>query len=103
MIYWVSGSIGSSMRLYFETRALMPGTSTESLESLGKPVLVPVAVAQCPHHIGAVLLKRDICGLNYTIVRYTKFARCGHFPWWEQPSAVVPDIRAFIFEDLGLG
>ena len=29
MLYWCSGSIGSSMRFYYESMAVMPGTSKE--------------------------------------------------------------------------
>lgn len=51
MIYWVSQSIGSSMRFYYETMAVMPGTSKEMGKLSKIPIKIPVAVAMFPLEI----------------------------------------------------
>ena len=84
MIYWLSGTAGSSARYYYEGAA-----------SWGQPepdIDVPVAVAVMPHDIG--LPVRRIAEQNHNIVRWTEFDRGGHFAAMEEPDLVVDDLRA---------
>ena len=47
----LSGSIGSSMRLYFETLGEMPGTSTEPATLINRYCGVPTGVAMFAQEI----------------------------------------------------
>jgi epoxide hydrolase len=84
MIYWLSGTAGSSARYYYEGAA-----------TWGRPepaIDVPVAVAVMPHDIG--LPVRRIAEQNHNIVRWTEYDRGGHFAAMEEPDLVVDDLRA---------
>ena len=79
MIYWLSGTAGSSARYYYEGAA-----------TWGQPepdIDVPVAVAVMPHDIGVPV--RRIAEQNHNIVRWTEFDRGGHFAAMEEPDLVV--------------
>ena len=91
MIYWLSGTAGSSARYYYEGAA-----------TWGKPepdIDVPVAVAVMPHDIGIPV--RRIAEQNHNIVRWTEFDRGGHFAAMEEPDLVVDDLRAAFREYRG--
>ena len=40
MIYWLSSSIGSSLRIYYETSAVMPGTDRTAAENRARSRVV---------------------------------------------------------------
>jgi pimeloyl-ACP methyl ester carboxylesterase len=82
MLYWLGGTIGTSVRLYQEARheSRRPG-----------PVTVPTAFAAFPKEISSA--PRDVIGRHYNLQHYTKFQRGGHFAALEQPEALVADIR----------
>jgi len=85
MIYWVTQTINSSTRLYYETfhqRETDPGR-----------VEVPTGVAVFPQEIAVP--PRSIAQQHYNIQRWTEMKAGGHFAALEQPQAVVEDIRAF--------
>jgi microsomal epoxide hydrolase len=85
MIYWVTESITSSTRLYYENRK-DPG--------LRGRVEVPFACAQFPAEMFATASRRAI-EAAYNVVRYTEMPRGGHFAAMEEPQLLVDDIRAF--------
>eukprot|EP00756_Hemistasia_phaeocysticola_P000708 Hpha_TRINITY_DN10517_c0_g1::TRINITY_DN10517_c0_g1_i1::g.31188::m.31188 len=93
MIYWVSSSIGSSMRLYFESQAVMPGTDDEMRRLGQSKVKVPTAVAQFPHEL--FFAPKSWCEGTYNLHRYTLFEGGGHFAALEKPRELVEDIKAF--------
>jgi len=90
MIYWLSETINSSMRLYYEARhhpwRLAPNTRIET----------PTAVANFP----AELMRppRSWAERAYNVVRWTVMPSGGHFAAMEEPALLADDIRAFFRE-----
>jgi epoxide hydrolase len=84
MLYWLTGTAGSSARLYYEQahspRPVQPST-------------VPTGVAVFPHDI--FLPVRRLADRYDKIVHWTEFDRGGHFAALEQPDLLVGDIRRF--------
>jgi pimeloyl-ACP methyl ester carboxylesterase len=90
MIYWVTQTITSSMRLYYEERAAgWPGLDVEYVALPTGCALFPVE----PH------LPRKWVEKSYNVTRWTEMNSGGHFPALEEPDLLVNDIRAF-FQDL---
>ncbi|MFJ3639356.1 epoxide hydrolase family protein [Streptomyces sp. NPDC090108] len=91
MLYWLTGTAGSSARIYYE-RAHAPywGQPPE-------PSSAPTALALFPRENFIVL--RHLAERSNRIVRWTEFDRGGHFGAMEEPDLLVGDIRAF-FRDL---
>jgi pimeloyl-ACP methyl ester carboxylesterase len=87
-LYWVTGSIGSSMRLYFEGR-LHPKRL-----SAGERVEIPCAAAIFPHDIARP--PREWGERAYRITRWTEMPRGGHFPAHEEPELLAADLRDFV-------
>lgn len=87
MVYWVTGTIRSSMHWYFEHRTRPP--------AFARPVRieVPTGVAQFPREIARV--PRPAVERKYDLRRWTEFERGGHFAAMERPEALVEEIRAF--------
>lgn len=87
MVYWSSGAIGPSMRLYYEgrlhPRRLVPGERVE----------VPCGVALFPHDIARP--PREWGERAYRVTRWTEMPRGGHFPAHEEPELLAADLRAF--------
>merc|ERR1712014_515182 len=101
MLYWISRSIGSSMRLYFETIARMPGSDPEGMMLAAMKSKVPSAIAMFPHEL--LFGTKELCQNAYTLRRFTEFEHGGHFAGLEKPSELVHDIKSFFLADLGLG
>ena len=90
MLYWVTQSITSSTRVYYETsNARIPGARGR--------IEVPTGCALFPHEL--VLPPRKWAEARYNITRWTEMPRGGHFAAMEEPQLLVEDIRAF-FGDL---
>lgn len=87
MIYWVTETLNSSVRLYYESREqplqLSPANRVE----------VPVAVAVFPKEIP--MPPRALAERGYNIRRWTLMPRGGHFAAMEQPGLLAQDIREF--------
>jgi microsomal epoxide hydrolase len=84
MLYWLTGTAGSSARYYKE------GTTAPWGEP-EPPSPVPTAVAVLPHDI-SVPIRRQ-AERNHNIVRWTEYDRGGHFAAMEEPELVVGDLR----------
>ena len=86
MVYWVTGSITSSTRIYYETRH-SPG--------LGKRgrVEVPVGCAIFPKEL--VYAPRRWAETRFNVTHWTEMPRGGHFAAMEEPGLLVGDIRTF--------
>lgn len=86
-LYWFTGSIGSSFRMYLESRArplhFAPG------ERIQTPVGVAVFPAELP------MPPRSWVERVYNVRQWSEFAEGGHFAALEQPRALAEDIRAF--------
>jgi pimeloyl-ACP methyl ester carboxylesterase len=84
MIYWVTGTINSSMRIYYENR-VAPSNPAR--------VEVPTACALFPKEISTP--PRRWVEARYNLVRWTPMPRGGHFAALEQPDLLVNDVREF--------
>jgi microsomal epoxide hydrolase len=85
MIYWVTQTINSSIRFYYE-ESHSPSFKT------GQRVEVPVAMALFPKDTPA---PRALAERTLRIERWTEMPRGGHFPALEEPELLVEDLRAF--------
>jgi pimeloyl-ACP methyl ester carboxylesterase len=84
MLYWLTGTAGSSARLYHESAA--------SFAHRGR-VTVPTGMAVFPRDIA--LPVRSIAERAYNIEHWTELDKGGHFAALEQPELLVQDVRAF--------
>jgi microsomal epoxide hydrolase len=92
MIYWLTGTAGSSAQLYYESAHTM----ADFAATWGGPwpLTQPVAVAVFP--LDATRPVRSFAErILPTLARWTEFDRGGHFAAMEQPALLVDDIRAF--------
>lgn len=85
-VYWLTGTIGSSMRLYFEQFG--PGRQ----EPLPK-VAVPTGHARFPREI--VRIPRHWAEARYNITHWQLMERGGHFAAMEVPDLFVPEVQGF--------
>ena len=85
-IYWVTGTINSSTRLYYES--LGPGRGAGYPNSS-----VPTGCAIFPKELYRA--PRVWASERYDVRHWTRFERGGHFAAMEQPGALVGDMRAF--------
>ncbi|MFH5799115.1 epoxide hydrolase family protein [Haladaptatus sp. CMAA 1911] len=83
-IYWATETIGSSMRLYYESMR-DPG-------EWGRPD-VPTALLMAPADMFPT--PREWAERLYRIDRWTEVPSGGHFLEWEEPELTAEDIRAF--------
>ncbi|WP_067833816.1 epoxide hydrolase family protein [Actinomadura kijaniata] len=82
-IYWLTGTAGSSARLYKESAA-----------DWGRPVEksdVPAGVAVFPGDTGV----RRVAEREHNVIHWSEFDRGGHFAAMEAPDLLVADVRAF--------
>jgi microsomal epoxide hydrolase len=87
MIYWATGSITSSMRLYCESRrAGRFGPADGRVE-------VPTGCAIFPKEI--IRPSRRWAERRYNVTHWSEMPHGGHFPTFEEPEALVDDVRAF--------
>ncbi|GAA3290982.1 hypothetical protein GCM10020295_06640 [Streptomyces cinereospinus] len=94
-LYWLTGTAGSSARIYYE-RAHASGRAARPQE----PSAAPTAVALFPAELQLPLRHRAERTEN--VVRWTEFGRGGHFAAMEEPDLLVEDVRAF-FRQLRAG
>ncbi|XP_022240816.1 epoxide hydrolase 1-like isoform X1 [Limulus polyphemus] len=91
MVYWVTNSITSSMRLYKETMS----ERIRNFKFDRLPVTVPTGIAQFPNEI--IMPPRNIAKHQYrNIIQYTDMPRGGHFPAFEEPKLLADDIGKFV-------
>jgi epoxide hydrolase len=91
MIYWLTGTAGSSAQIYYESAPFLP-TAPEP-PSL-PPLPVPLGVAVFPRDI--ILPIRRLAERSFpNIVHWSEFDRGGHFAAMEQPDLFVDDLRTF--------
>ena len=100
MIYWVTETISSSIRVYYED-----GQTGAKLKP-GQHIEVPAAVALFPKDLPnmksskqTVRPPRELAERSLRIKRWTEMPRGGHFAALEEPELLAEDIRAF-FHDL---
>lgn len=83
-LYWATGTIGSSIRLYYET-VRDPG-------QWGR-VEVPTAMLMTPHDMFPT--PRAWAERSYNVQRWTEIDTGGHFLEWEEPALVAGDLFAW--------
>ncbi|GAB2967674.1 epoxide hydrolase [Amycolatopsis acidiphila] len=86
MLYWLTGTAGSSARLYKE--------SARVWRARPQPSATPTGVAVFPKDL--VLPVRRLAEKTNNIVHWTEYDRGGHFAAMEQPELLVADIRKFL-------
>jgi pimeloyl-ACP methyl ester carboxylesterase len=91
MVYWITQSINSSTRLYYESRhhPWRPDTT--------KRIETPTAAAIFPREI--LKPPRAWAERAFNIQRWTAMPAGGHFAAMEEPAALAEDMREF-FSDL---
>ena len=89
MLYWVTGTINSAMRLYYES--IGPGRAPSQD---WKYVQTPTAHARFPAEIRPT--PRPWAENFYNIVRWTEQPAGGHFAAFEQPELLLADLREFV-------
>lgn len=82
-LYWLTGTAGSSARLYKEAAASWGQQAERSM--------VPTGVAVFPGDASV----RTFAEREHNIVRWTEYDRGGHFAALQAPDLLVEDIRAF--------
>ncbi len=94
MVYWVTESMPSSTRIYYESSHNLPRPkSMTPFQSTGKPA--PVGFALFPKEINVpprAWVERNMGG---TLTHWTEMPRGGHFAALEQPQLLVDDVRTF--------
>jgi pimeloyl-ACP methyl ester carboxylesterase len=87
MIYWLTGSMGSSMQYYWAHRQAPPvALRPERIE-------VPTGVALFPKEVTRP--PRSAVERKYALARWTEMPRGGHFPALEAPDDLARELRAF--------
>jgi pimeloyl-ACP methyl ester carboxylesterase len=84
MLYWVTGTIGSSFTVYAE----------HDPQAGGGRVDVPTGVAIFPRDI--VPAPRAFGERFFDVRRWTDMPRGGHFAAWEEPRLFADDVRALL-------
>ncbi|MFJ9565142.1 epoxide hydrolase family protein [Streptomyces fuscichromogenes] len=87
MLYWLNGTISTSVRLYHESAGA--GASQPD----DRPISTPTGVAALPEEV--VMAPREVVARSFNLQRYTEFQHGGHFAALEQPTELVEDLRAF--------
>jgi epoxide hydrolase len=87
MLYWLTGTAGSSARIYYER------AHADYWGSPPEPSTTPTALAVFPHDNFIPL--RHIADRTNNIVQWTEYDKGGHFAAMEQPDLLVGDIRTF--------
>jgi microsomal epoxide hydrolase len=92
MIYWVTETINSSIRMYLEnTRAVY---ATEGGPKPAERVEVPTGVVSFPAENAPV--PREWAERNVNLRHFTEMKEGGHFAALEVPELFVGDLRAFM-------
>jgi len=86
-LYWVTGTVGSAMRIYRENR--LSGEESASLPRLE----TPVAFADFPKEVFTSPL--SWIKQTYNVVQVSEMPRGGHFAALEQPDLLLEDVRKF--------
>jgi pimeloyl-ACP methyl ester carboxylesterase len=88
MVYWVTQTITSSMRLYRESRQAGLWEETPAF------VAAPTGVARYPKE-EVLRIPRAWVERSYNVTRWSVMPRGGHFAAMEQPAPFVDDVREF--------
>lgn len=87
-VYWLTGTISTSLRLYFEHF----NGGWPRLHEGGKAIGVPTGFSVFPRDV--VFLPRSVAERETDLRRWTVMPRGGHFGPAEQPALMVDELRA---------
>lgn len=87
MLYWLTGTAGSSARIYYDRARAPYWGAPQELST------APTAIAHFPAE--NFLLLRHLAERTDRIVQWTDHDRGGHFAALEQPDLLVADVRRF--------
>jgi pimeloyl-ACP methyl ester carboxylesterase len=90
-IYWVTQTINSSMRMYYEYR------HAARFEPTAERIAVPCGVALSTEAVEQA--PREWAERTYHVQRWTELSQGGHFLALEEPDLLAHELRAF-FRDL---
>lgn len=94
MIYWVTESMPSATRIYYESQHNLPRPQSQSpFESTGRPA--PLGFALFPKEINVPPRAWVQRNLGSALTHWTQMPRGGHFAALEQPELLVEDVRTF--------
>jgi pimeloyl-ACP methyl ester carboxylesterase len=85
-VYWVTQTIASSVRLYWEHQHADPSDAQQY-------VGVPTGVARYPKEV--VRFPRTWVERSYNVTHWAEMPRGGHFAAMEQPELFTDDVRTF--------
>jgi pimeloyl-ACP methyl ester carboxylesterase len=98
-IFWVTQTINSAFRLYYESmQSLMqamynPLNKLNPFDKTGEKTIVPTAFALFPKDIATP--PRDFANRFFNVQRWTEMPTGGHFAAMEEPQLLADDIRIF--------
>jgi pimeloyl-ACP methyl ester carboxylesterase len=87
MLYWVTQTITSSARLYWELQHSGPGQKAPEY------VAVPTGIARYPKEV--IRFPRTWVERRYNVTHWADMPRGGHFAAMEQPELFALDLRSF--------
>jgi pimeloyl-ACP methyl ester carboxylesterase len=90
-VYWLNGSIATSMRLYWEQF----GKSTVFVPSHNRTPVIEVPAGFSLYPKDNVLVPRSLAELNTNLKRWTIMEKGGHFGAAEHPEPAVHEYREF--------
>ncbi|HWD06575.1 MAG TPA: alpha/beta hydrolase [Amycolatopsis sp.] len=88
-LYWLTGTIASSTRLYYEVQ------HAEGMMSMNEPGYIATPTAYARFAAEIVTPPEEWVRRSYNLTRFTEFGKGGHFPALERPEDLVADIREF--------
>lgn len=98
-VYWVTGTINASVRIYYEAmKAFMqsmhnPLQKINPFDKTGNKSGVPAAFAIFPKDLSHP--PKEFAERFFHVQRWTKMSEGGHFAAMEEPKALADDIRTF--------
>jgi pimeloyl-ACP methyl ester carboxylesterase len=94
MIYWVTQTMPSATRIYFESQHNLPRpASMTPFASAGQPA--PMGFALFPKEINVPPRAWVERAMGGSLFHWTEMPKGGHFAAMEQPQLLVDDVRAF--------
>ncbi len=96
MLYWTTGTITSSMRIYFEQFSTLTDNE-KKLQNGPLPKSVPVAVVNHRHEL--VYIPRKFANVKYPNIKLWLYHdEGGHFAAIEKPRQYSRDIEKFLLQ-----
>ncbi len=94
MVYWVTQTMPSSTRIYFESRQNQPRPSAMTpFQTSGRPS--PMGFALFPKEINVPPRAWVERAIGPSLIHWTAMPRGGHFAAMEAPELLVDDVRVF--------